>query len=294
MLLTLDLGGSSTKWRLASTEGNLFEAYGHAPPLSGHIFTPEAGQAFTEALEDMARSLPHAPDSLVAGVTGLSEGSVPWFEEQFAAVFSVLRGNVVVVNDLALAYAAVFPERNGVLVYAGTGSIGVGYTQQGQYVRAGGYGYLIDDAGGAYWQGREGLKSVLHELEEGLPATALTHEMQAALGTLDWAELRTHVYVGGRSTLARLAPAVDRAASQGDEQAQAIQREAGEALARLARILLRQCGTRRLCLSGGALNAAVERHCLHTLEQARVDFLLVPRRNPLLGGEHLLSKAVLP
>ena len=79
--------------------------------------------------------------------------------------------------------------------------------ERGEVVRAGGHGFLIDDAGGAFWQGREGLSAVLRQADERQPETPLAAALYAAIGSRAWPDIRAHVYAGGRAAVARLAPA---------------------------------------------------------------------------------------
>lgn len=100
------------------------------------------------------------------------------------------------------------------------------------------------DAGGGFWIGRHALRAVLrHADRRGAPAEgALAEAVYGALGTRSWPELHQRVYVGGRSEVAALVPAVRRALAAGDPDAARIVAAAGEELARLADVLLARLG----------------------------------------------------
>lgn len=254
--LGIDAGGSSSRWLLLGEAGEL--GRGRLGPITGHLFAePERSQVLARLDALVAAAVAVArPGAVVAGVTGLADGDAPARElaARLAAGLELPPERVVVRNDVPIAHAAAFPAGDGVLVYAGTGS--VAYAERdGEAVRAGGHGYLIDDAGGGYWVGRAGLRAVLRRADaRGAPAEGpLAEELYRALGTSDWDGVRAHVYGGGRQAVAALAPAVGAAAARGDAEALAILEGAGRELARLARVVLERLGgPRPVALAGGA------------------------------------------
>lgn len=94
---------------------------------------------------------------------------------------------VRITNDMEIAYASIFAPGEGVLVYAGTGSVGYHVRPDLSAVSAGGYGHLVDDAGAGYWIGHEGLKQTLRWADEaGFPSTRpLAQEVYEALGSTE-------------------------------------------------------------------------------------------------------------
>jgi len=74
------------------------------------------------------------------------------------------------------------------MVIAGTGSVALGRNAAGQTARAGGYGYLIDDAGGGVSIGRAALRAALRSGEGWGPKTVLADVFRAQLG--GWPEIR--------------------------------------------------------------------------------------------------------
>lgn len=241
--LGIDAGGSSTRWLLLD-ETEAVVGQGKTGPLTGHVFTPADKRENLARLQELlAAVLKFArPDAVVGGVTGLHGGT----EAATLLVRAVARGlevpekRVHLDNDMGIAYASVFAPGKGILIYAGTGSVGYHVAADGSVVRTGGYGYLIDDAGAGYWIGHQGLKRVFRLFDgRGRPAaTPLARRLYADLGSDDWDELVATVYGGGRSRVAALAPAVAGAARAGDEDAVGILQQAGEELARLAQVLL--------------------------------------------------------
>lgn len=218
---------------------------GRSGPLTGHLFANaerEQLRRFRDILS--AAEAIRAPDAVVAGITGLQPGTVA--AELFSRVVEEIGlepRRAVLGNDLHIAFASAFEPGEGVLVYAGTGSVAYHETVSGETLRAGGYGYLIDDAGGGYWIGREALKQLFRRVDAaGPPETPLAEALYRRLGSRLWPEIMPVVYAGGRSFVASLAPAVAEAERAGDAQAYDLLERAGMELARLALAVLGRLG----------------------------------------------------
>ncbi|GGO20766.1 N-acetylglucosamine kinase [Deinococcus humi] len=280
MILSIDLGASSSKWALFS--GEEITASGVYAPLSGHLYTAEARQRLGEGLAEMRAAVPARPSSVVAGVTGLQTEYTPLIVDLLSSAFGLAPETLYVTDDLHLAYAAHFPAGGGTLVYAGTGSMAYHRTVAGEVMRAGGHGFLIDDGGGAFWQGRQGLKAVLRAVDEGRRESLLASRLFEVIGSRHWPDIRAYVYGEGRAALARLAPAVHAAALDGDPHAQDIQRRAGQELARLGRAVLDRSGGRDVALCGGSFNPLVAAS-FHSQFAGR-EVVFIPTRSPLLGA----------
>ena len=255
--LGIDAGGSSTKWLLLSEEAKL--ASGKSESFSGLNFAEARAKANLKAIKSLAvEVLQHAqPQVIVAGVTGYSEGFDNKLKDILSKSFNLSQEKILLKNDMYIAYRNAFSVAEGVLVYAGTGSISY-YLDENRILRAGGRGYLIDDAGGGYWIGRQALKAVLREEDKtGKPAmTELAQQIYTELGSKDWQTIKATVYAGGRKKLASLSPAVSRAALEGDAVAVEILESAGLELARLANVLLNRLGGKKAVAFAGGISKA--------------------------------------
>lgn len=246
--LGLDSGGSAVRWALVNPAGDLL-ARGEHPPVSGYLSRPEAAAAF-QALADRLRPL--RPQAVLAGMTGLTGNSGE--ARQACAILCATLGlppaAIRVEDDLWIAYHAAFRPGEGHAVYAGTGSIGLHIAADGTILRVGGRGNLIDDAGSAFWIGREGLNLLYRRIDSGESPGPLADSIFAAIGDSDWNAVRAHVYgADGRNAVAQLARAV---AGSGDPGALAILERAGAELARLALALTARIGPRPVALLGRA------------------------------------------
>ena len=258
--LGFDGGGTGARWRLTGDGGSII-GEGTSGPLTGHVFDESSRAATQAAISTMATAV-HAkgrPDRIVAGITGLSTGSetATLLASWLATAFGLAASAIQVVDDMRIAYRTAFEPGEGILVYAGTGSVAFHLAADGSASRAGGHGYLIDDAGGGFWIGKAALRAVLHALDEGRDPGVLGQEIGTDIGGLDWERVRTHVYGGGRSAVAGLVPAVARAAARDDSVATTLLSSAGEELGRLARVLLARLGRDQpVALAGGASRAS--------------------------------------
>ncbi len=236
--LGIDAGGSSTRWLLRSSRGAIL-GQGRTGPLTGHIFSQNDVRLAQFVGILAAAKAVGAPDALVAGITGLHPRTVAaeLLARAVKDVLGLTPERTLLANDMHVAFASVFRPGEGVLVYAGTGSVAYHETLAGEVVRAGGYGYLIDDAGAGYWLGRQGLRALLRLFDAASqpPETPLAELFYARLGSREWPEIMPVVYEGGREFVASLAPAVAEAERAGDKMAKAILEQAGAELARLVR-----------------------------------------------------------
>lgn len=258
--LGLDAGGSATRWALSDAAGTLLAA-GEAAPITGHLYAEAERARMREAAHTIRAALPHPPTGVVAGITGLSATAPE--AAQAAAILAAAIGlpepAVKIEDDIWIACHAAFAPGAGHVVYAGTGSIGAHLRADGTVLRVGGRGMLVDDAGSAFWIGREALSHVWRARDtDPAHASPLAAALDAAIGGASWDAHRAYAYGGGRNAVAQLARAVARA---DDAAATAILARAGAELARLAEALVALAGPRPVALLGRAatLHPAIER-----------------------------------
>ena len=258
--LGLDAGASSCKWVVLDEQGQLV-AEGSSNPWSGHLFDGEQRSRVQAALEGLSTQVrSYKPQAVVAGVTGLDGGSseAGQLTNWIAELLSVEPSHVQIMGDMDLMYRANFKPGEGILVYAGTGSVAYHVSRDGSVVRAGGQGFMIGDEGAGFWIGKAGLRQVLRWLDRGeeVSGKPLAQHIYTAMGGSSWSHMREYIYSGGRQAVAALAPAVGKAAADGDEAAKAILRQAGHELAELGLSLKHQLGNLPVILCGGALRVS--------------------------------------
>ncbi len=270
--LGLDAGGTGTRYVLLAADGEVI-AEGQGAALSGTQLFDEAGQAAADvALGAIARQLPELPRALVAGVTGYDHVQAPLLLPRLVKTFGLDAGTVKVMSDIELLCRCAFPPGEGIVVYAGTGSIAALLDAMGYLHRAGGHGPTIDDAGGGHWIARQALRRVWRAEDEEPGAwqrSPLAQALFEQVGGNEWHHTRQWVY-GGRSAggapgasrgkLGTLATVVASVAHK-DAAAMALLEQAGRELARPGLALIRRYGRHPVALAGRVfeLHPAVER-----------------------------------
>jgi glucosamine kinase len=251
--LGMDVGGSATRWHLAENAGGAGLS-GSDTGFSGHIYRPDVLARAEQAIVTMSRRIGRV-DVIVAGITGLSRHTPEAVRLSNLLADSFGTSAITLMSDIELACRTVFAPGEGILVYAGTGSIAAHVTADGAIVTAGGKGVLIDDAGGGYWITIRALRAILRA-EDTTPGsgwvTPLGRAMAEALGGSDWPVVRHAVYGRERGDIGTLALAVARAADAHDSIALAIMTNAGHELAGLARILEGRIGRHPVTVGGRA------------------------------------------
>jgi glucosamine kinase len=219
--------------------------------------------ALEAALAQIALALPQRPHAVLAGLTGFDPQAMPALRPRLAAAFGVPERQAVAVSDIELLCRMAFAPGEGILVYAGTGSIAAHLRADGNLQRAGGRGALIDDAGSGHWIAAQALRRVWR-MEDEAPGSSeqwpLAQALFSRIGGSDWASTRHWVAQATRGQVGQLALQV-AAAAQSDELALEVLSEAGRELARLALALLQREGEQRVALAGRvfALHPEVQR-----------------------------------
>ena len=146
------------------------------------------------------------------GMSGGPDDKAGLLSEVFCA------DHLTVTQDGRIALAGALAGDPGFIVIAGTGSFVYGENAAGETARAGGWGYIFGDEGGAFNIVRQGLRAALREQEGWGPRTALTPALTEAAGATDPNHALHLFYTPDwpRSRVAQLAQLVSRLAEQGD------------------------------------------------------------------------------
>ena len=141
-----------------------------------------------------------------------------------------------VTTDAHIALYGATGGEPGIIVIAGTGSIALGRDHTKKVARAGGWGYVFGDEGGAFDIVRQGLRAALRFEEGWGEPTELHGALLGETGAASANELLHWFYRDEwpRSRVAELAPLIGRTAAEGDLIAKGVLRRAGDSLANLA------------------------------------------------------------
>ncbi|SDG15989.1 BadF-type ATPase [Pelagibacterium luteolum] len=256
--LGIDMGGTGSRWVLIDAEGAVL-ARGAAHGATGHLFRPEAKQDFIAVIAAIAAVARDSaqPRAVHIGATGLGEDYHETARDIVSQAFGLSVDSVSVGDDMDLAFRSVFAPGAGHLISVGTGSVGMHIGQDGEVVRVGGRGILIDDGGSGAWialRALDGLYRILDEKGGCGDATILARQLFDAIGGDSWNDVRAYIYGADRGTIGSLARVVGAAAEAGDRLAQTIIAEAAGELARLGLALIKRAGERPVGFVGGLLD----------------------------------------
>ncbi len=137
-----------------------------------------------------------------------------------------------ITHDAEIALAGATGGEPGIIVIAGTGSMAFGMNEDDRTARAGGWGYVFGDEGGAFDLTRRALRAAL-QFEEGWgPETRLLASLLKRTGATSANQLLHRFYADvPRKDIAALAPLVSEAAEQKDAVAVQILETAAARLA---------------------------------------------------------------
>lgn len=265
VVIGVDGGGSGCRAVLVDGEGReLARAAGGPAVADGRPDGPTVaavGRVCRTILERAGLSTPVA--ALWAGLAGAGRESSRGGVEDGLRALQIAR-RVRVGTDVDAAFQDAFGEGPGLLLLAGTGSVGRGRGPGGSKVRVGGWGPVLGDEGSGYALGLEGLREVVRAADGRGPDTRLTETLLADLGVAtggsgDEVGHRVVEWIAGasRDEVARLAPRVVETATEGDLVAATLVAGAVDALVRHAAALGDGLGPwpepPRVALAGGLL-----------------------------------------
>jgi len=237
-------GGQSATVAAIGDESGRFLGGGAGGPCN-HVKAPGGRQKFIAAIRASVGTACRAagldPDAIEfeAACLGFSGGP----EDKREILEGMIRArHLVVTTDALIALTGATAGAPGVITIAGTGSIAYGRNGAGDTARAGGWGFIFGDEGGAFDIVRQALRAALRFEEGWGPPTALREALLAVTRAASANELMHRFYTRGypRSRIAGYAKLVDQVAREGDPVAVEILHGAAQQLATLAAAVRRQ------------------------------------------------------
>ncbi len=247
LILALDAGGSSTRCMLARSDGTVLGRARAGPGnhiLDGLEVARTSIAAAIGQIDATAAVRIEAIDYAVAASAGVGahgEGR----EVVEALLVEVLPGRRVrAIGDMVAAFWGALRGGVGVVVAAGTGSVGYGRNAAGETRQVGGWGQIMGDEGSAYDIAVRALRAGARATDGRGPHTQLTEQIVAALGVGNFIEVALRVYGEPmtRDAIAALAATVAAAAARGDGVAHQVLADAGTELGVVAVTTLRTLG----------------------------------------------------
>src|SRR5882724_8342901 len=167
LYLGVDGGQSSTTALIAGETGGIV-GRGRGGPCN-HVTTAEGRAKFLSAVGDCLEQacreagIDATTVQFAAVCLGLSGGG----EDKEPYVRELIRSErYKITHDAEIALTGATAGEPGIIIIAGTGSMAFGSNARGETARAGGWGYIFGDEGGAFDLARRALRAAL-EQEEG-------------------------------------------------------------------------------------------------------------------------------
>lgn len=136
----------------------------------GNIFLnpSQTIENLTKVINNISKKLSSEKcERILIGIAGLESADNPQpYLDKIKDYFNSLTKNIIFISDAKLALVNGLEGKDGFLAIAGTGSIVYG-KQQNKFLRAGGWGYLLDDIGSGYRISQEAVTTALEKMDQG-------------------------------------------------------------------------------------------------------------------------------
>ena len=211
-VLAVDAGQSSTRVRCEPGPWGP----GWIVTSSGVRTALPLAQQFATVMHDVATAHPEITRSectVAIGSSGARDDEDPTPVLHALKPFGVSR--VLLAHDSITSYLGALGDQPGVVTASGTGVITLAVGRR-RVARVDGWGYIIGDAGSAFWLGRHGLDAVMRAHDGRGEPTVLTHTIGNDFDDIEAAYLELHADPLMVSRIAAYSATVTAAAEEGD------------------------------------------------------------------------------
>lgn len=252
----IDGGGTKTAIVIVDRNGNdvaRSQSSTSNAAVVGHERAAEVLRSLlASTVEGIGATLP-----ITAVWCGLSGSDRPEDHRHLRPPLEPLTTDLQMTNDAELALGGL-PDRVGVAMVSGTGSISFGQNAAGSKARAGGWGHIFSDEGSGYDVARQALRAFAAETDGLGTATSLTQRLMEHFQIEDPFTIINRVYdpTITKGDIAALSRIVVEAAAKGDQIALDILDRTAEDLALIGDAVARRLdlnGVLDLALAGGML-----------------------------------------
>lgn len=282
-VLAIDCGRSGSSW---SISGSGFAA-GAAPGVDpSRPIEPQIAELARTALTESGRR----PGTLACGSAALRR---PDAAATLADLLDTPITRVRLADDSVTEYLGALADSDGVLIACGTGVVALA-VGGAEVARVDGWGWLMGDAGSAYWIGRNALEAAMRGYDGRRQSTALTELLQDDFDDIEIAHLELQADPDRVARVASYAARVDEAA-QTDPVARSILDKAAAHLAEAVvaaahRVGLGRHEAPRVCAVGGTFESGrIRERFVAYLAMTWPGFALTPPLGDRLHGTQRLA-----
>ncbi len=222
-ILGVEGGGTKTAWVLVQRQGPELEVLeqGRLPPSNLRLTSP---QRLREIFQEFPREIDRAGVFLAGCVTAEDKETLTALCRERWSKAKIITG-----SDRESGMAAALCHGDGIVVNAGSGSSVTG-RRDGRLEKAGGWGHILGDAGGAYFLVVQALRLILREYDLNRGELQFTAKILQALSLNSLDQLVRWAQEADKMEVALLAPVVFEAAAAGDQHVLEILEEGARAL----------------------------------------------------------------
>ncbi|MBI4548369.1 MAG: hypothetical protein HY707_10335 [Ignavibacteriae bacterium] len=263
----VDGGGTKTHVILVDLDGTIIAESIDGPTNLQLVGIQAAARTLFELISGCCKKAECSSDALESIVLGLAGSGRMLDRTELINTLSALSvkkkfplAHIVAETDARIALEAAHPGRAGIVLIAGTGSIALYRTEDGKFLRAGGWGNTLGDEGSGFAIARDALNAALKQHDGRGDKTVLTKKALEHFNITNVEDLITKVYQD-RADIAAFVPNVLEAVAARDHVAHAILVKNANELAELVRVLTMKARPKSklpLCLMGGLLESENE------------------------------------
>lgn len=247
----IDGGGTKTKFSLINEKDCLIAEVTKGTCHFNQVGVDGLENVLREGLEELLYNAQINKKDIVRACLGLAGyGKINTIAAKIEEVVSKVFNNIdyILKNDVQIAHVGALGGEDGIVVIAGTGSIGYSLNK-GINKRVGGWGYTIGDEGSAYWIGRKSIEYFSKQADGRVMKDSLYLIVKEELGIEDDYDLITYInnkLKADRGEIAKFARLCSISASKGDKGAIQIFEEAGEELGLIINTLAKDFSSNRI------------------------------------------------
>jgi len=235
-LVGVEGGGTKTSIAIADETGKILNKGVSGPSNFLFIGIDKASENIINGINSCLESLnldKSVLDTIILGLTGagrlFERNRMEYGFRDFSVGLGFNFKNIIVDSDARISLEASFPNKAGMVLIAGTGSIMFGKDDAGNTFRVGGWGRILGDEGSGYVIGRKALIAVVRAIDGRGEQTLLSELLDKKFNLNSLETIIKAIYTDNFG-IASIAPTVFDAAQKNDKIAISILDEAVEDL----------------------------------------------------------------
>ncbi|QSH41511.1 BadF/BadG/BcrA/BcrD ATPase family protein [Lentisphaerota bacterium ZTH] len=267
--LGIDAGGTRTRCVMADCHGHILSFGTSSTASLGSAEKEKVIESLTNAITDCTESIQGFDGRIKAAFAGAASVVLEEERQYFCKLINDVDGISIektgAHHDIHTALKGGLCESPGVALISGTGSSCYGINKDEKSWQAGGWEYIVDDLGSAYYLATRALSAAAKDVDGRGEKTALTPLVFDYFKLKSWPEvimrLHTEGFRGrplGKKDIAGFAPSVSHCAEQGDEIALDIIKTGMNELAMMVEAVCCNLGLagneQKLILTGSVIN----------------------------------------